>query len=97
MCCLFATLLLFGPRAFIFLWWLFDPNTWGRAFDTFLVPLLGFIFFPWTTLMYVAVYQGGLDTVDWIGLIFAFAIDILSWSSGGYTGRRRYYSSSTSY
>jgi hypothetical protein len=47
--------------------------------------------------MYVAVYQGGLDTVDWIGLIFAFAIDILSWSSGGYTGRRRYYSSSTTY
>jgi len=90
MCCLFATLLLLGPRAVIFLWWLFDPNTWSRAFDSFLLPFLGFLFFPWTTLMYVAVFPGGLDTFDWIGLIFAFAVDLASWGSGGFSGRRRY-------
>ena len=47
--------------------------------------------------MYVAVFPGGLDTLDWIGIALALVIDIGSWSSGGVTGRRRYSSTSGSY
>jgi hypothetical protein len=94
MCCLFASLLLLGPRAVIFLWWLFEPTRWNVTFDSFFVPFLGFLFLPWTTLMYVAVFPGGLDTFDWIALAFAFLIDVASWGSGGFSGRRRYSSAS---
>ena len=97
MCCLFASLLLLGPRAVIFLWWLAQPARWNLTFDNFLLPFLGFLFFPWTTLMYVVVFPGGLDTFDWIGLILAFVIDVGSWTSGGFTGRRRYYATSSRY
>jgi len=97
MCCLFASLLLLGPRAVIFLWWLVEPVRWNATFDSFVLPFLGFLFLPWTTLMYVAVFPGGLDTLDWIGIALALAIDIGSWSSGGITGRRRYSTTSGSY
>jgi len=97
MCCLFASLLLLGPRAVIFLWWLFYPGQWALAFDNPIVPILGFLFLPWTTLMYVAVAPGGLDTLDWIGMALAVVIDIGSWSSGGITGRRRYAGASGTY
>ena len=95
MCCLFASLLLLGPRAVIFLWWIFEPVRWNATFDSFVLPFLGFLFLPWTTLMYVAVFPGGLDTIDWIGMGLALVIDVASWSSGGLTGRRRYSSSSS--
>jgi len=95
MCCLFASLLLLGPRAVIFLWWLFQPVRWNTTFDSFILPFLGFLFLPWTTLMYVLVFPGGIDTFDWIWLGLALAVDIASYASGGVGGRRRYYSSAT--
>jgi len=95
MCCLFASLLLLGPRAVIFLWWLFEPARWNLTFDTFILPFLGFLFLPWTTLMYVVVFPGGIDTFDWIWLGLAFVVDVASYASGGVGGRRRYYDSRT--
>ena len=61
--CLFFLLLLFGPRLVDVLWWLFDPLRWHAVFGTFLVPLLGVIFLPWTTLVYVLVAPGGVHLV----------------------------------
>ena len=55
MCCFFTTLLLLGPRAGILIWWLVNPVRWQATFPSFIWPLLGFIFVPWTTLMYVLV------------------------------------------
>lgn len=57
MCCLFLSLMFFGPRLAFFVYWLLPV---GRAkvilaFDTWLWPILGLIFAPWTTLMYVFV------------------------------------------
>ena len=68
MCCLFAILVLVGPRAAILVWWLFDQIRWAAAFDTFIWPLLGFLFLPWTTLVYVLVFPGGIDGFDWLWL-----------------------------
>jgi hypothetical protein len=38
MCCLFTTLVLFGPRLGILIWWLFDPIRWNLAFQSFFWP-----------------------------------------------------------
>ncbi len=89
MCCLFTTLVLLGPRAVIFLWWLFEPVRWSATFDTFIWPFLGFLFLPWTTLMYVLVYPGGIDTIDLVWLGLAFACDLFSWFGGAFGNRDR--------
>ena len=61
MCCLIAALFMLGPRAAIFIWWLIEPGRWSLAFDTVLWPIVGFLVAPWTTLMYLAVFPGGID------------------------------------
>jgi hypothetical protein len=89
MCCLFTTLVMLGPRAAIVVWWLLQPARWGLAFDTFIVPLIGFLILPWTTLVYVAVFPNGFDWIDifWLGL--AVAIDLMSWAGGTFGNRSR--------
>jgi hypothetical protein len=96
MCCLLSALVVIGARGVLFLVWLFQPVRWNAAFDGFsiLVPLLGFLFLPWTTLMYVLVAPSGVDTVDAIGLVLALVLDIGSYAAGGVSGRNRYAQSS---
>ncbi|NOX61110.1 MAG: hypothetical protein GXP42_04070 [Chloroflexi bacterium] len=89
MCCLFTTLVLFGPRLGILVWWLIQPIRWQATFETFLWPFLGFLFAPWTTLMYVLVFPGGIVGFDWIWLALGLLADIASYSGGAYTGRER--------
>ena len=92
MCCLLSALVVIGARGVLFLVWLFQPVRFNAAFDGFsvLVPLLGFLFLPWTTLMYVLVAPSGVDTVDAIGLVLALVLDIGSYAAGGVSGRNRY-------
>jgi hypothetical protein len=89
MCCLVATLLLIGPRAGILVWWLLDQARWLAAFSgSFLWPLLGFIFVPWTTLAWVLAWgPGGLVGFDWVILFIGVLLDISSWF-GGYRNRQ---------
>ena len=67
MCCLLAVLAFFGPRLALALAWIFT-NYLSRAFDTFLLPLLGFIFLPWTTIAY-AIAQNELGGLNGLGLL----------------------------
>lgn len=87
MCCLFTTLVLLGPRVAIILWWLMQPLRWQAAFETFLWPLLGFLFLPWTTLMFVIVAPGGVTGFDWFWLGLMLVSDILSYTGGAYGNR----------
>lgn len=87
--CLFLTLLFLGPRAGILLWWLIEPVRWNAAFDTFLWPLLGFLFAPWTTLMYVIVSPLGVEGLDWLWIGLAVLADVASYAGGAYGGRGR--------
>ncbi|HEY8199596.1 MAG TPA: hypothetical protein VIF44_07460 [Candidatus Limnocylindrales bacterium] len=89
MCCLLAVLAILGPRAAILVWWLVDQVRWNQAFDTFIWPLLGFLFLPWVTLVYVLVFPGGVDGFDWVWLGLALLLDLSSWFGGGYTNRNR--------
>jgi hypothetical protein len=88
--CFFFSLLLFGPRFVILMWWLIDFTRWERAFDTWIVPLLGFLFLPWTTLMFVIVAPfGNIADLDWVWLGFGLLADLLSYGSSGYGNRDR--------
>ncbi len=88
--CALLTLLLTGPRFGIILWWLISPGRWDRAFNTVILPILGFIFLPWTTLMFVIVApNGSLSGGDWLWLTLAFVVDIVWTGSLGLGQRRR--------
>src|SRR5205823_14971434 len=67
-CCILAILAFFGPRLALFLAWVFTPPYLSRAFDTFLIPFLGFVFLPWTTIAY-AIAQNELGGLNGIGLL----------------------------
>jgi hypothetical protein len=66
-CCVLVLLAFVGPRAALVLLWLFT-NYLSRAYDAFLLPFLGFLFLPWTTLAY-AVAQNDLGGLNGLGLI----------------------------
>lgn len=86
--CLLIILLLLGPRAVIIVWWLLAPLVWDAAFGTLLAPILGFIFLPWTTLVYVLVVPGGIGGLDVLWLLLAVLLDVSS-HVGAYGRRRR--------
>ena len=89
MCCLFTTMALFGPRLAIIVWGIIQPARWELAFSTFIWPLLGFLFLPWTTLMYVAVSPSGVTGFDWFWMILAVVVDLASYSGSAYGNRDR--------
>ena len=91
MCCFFATLVALGPRAAILVWWLVDTARWDLAFSNFFWAVLGFIFLPWTTLAWVAVWSpSGLTGFDWVILALGVFIDIASYGASEYGRRDRY-------
>lgn len=89
MCCLFAILVLVGPRAAILVWWLFDQIRWAAAFDTFIWPLLGFLFLPWTTLAWALCYAPvkGVTGFGWIIVLLGLITDLGTY--GGSSQMRR--------
>ena len=89
MCCFFTTLVLLGPRIAILIWWLFRPVLFNAMFATWIWPLLGLIFLPWTLLMYLFVGAGGIVGFDWFFLIIGLIADIGSYAGGGYGNRDR--------
>jgi len=89
-CCLLGCLFAAGPRVAFAMWWLFDPRRVMATFGNWLWPLLGLLFLPWTTLMYMLVAPGGLSIVNWIFLGLAFAVDLSTWFGNGEAGRRKY-------
>ena len=88
--CLFALFAAFLPRVALFFVWVFTPLV-TRAFGTFIVPLVGFIFLPFTTLIYVLVWNptNGVSGWGWFWVILAFILELGSYSGGAYSNRGR--------
>ncbi len=85
MCCFFATLMFLGPRFAFLVYWLLVPGKVDAAFNTIIWPLLGLIFAPWATLMYVLVFP--INNLDWLWVGLALVFDI-AWYAGG-AGRKK--------
>jgi hypothetical protein len=85
MCCFFLTLLFLGPRFAFLIYWLLRPAYFQLVFNTWIWPLLGLIFLPWTTLMWVIVYgSNGIVGFDWLWVGLALVADIATYTSGAY-------------
>lgn len=84
--CLIALLALIAPRVTIVLLVIFS-NYLGAAYETILWPVLGFIFFPFTTLAYAFAINAN-DSVSGIYailLVIAVLLDLGSMGGGGQT------------
>ena len=82
--CLFAMFAGIFPRLALFILWIARPARIDAAFDTFLLPLLGIIFLPFATLIYVLLYTTGrgLTGWDWFWVAVAGLFDIGHWAAG---------------
>ena len=78
--CLLAFGLAVAPRAVLVLAWLFSDRweiVWG---GDFLWPLLGIIFVPYTTIMYMLTWTpNGIEGWDWLWIALGLFLDVAHW------------------
>ena len=89
--CLVALLALISPRLALFALWLFS-DVLERAYDSWIVPVIGFFLLPWTTLAYGvmwAVSTNGVLGLEWIVVVFALLIDLGAFRHGSRTWDER--------
>ena len=88
--CIFVLIAALSPRLAVVLMWILTPWV-DRAFGPVIWPILGILFLPLTTLLYVILWNTGGRGVtgwEWIFVIFALFADLASYSGGVY-GRRQ--------
>jgi hypothetical protein len=90
--CLAALLALISPRLALIVMALFSDML-SRAFDSWLLPLIGFFILPWTTLAYAAFWDWGpgrdVTGVEWAFVVVAFLFDLASLFGGKEARERR--------
>src|SRR5262245_53654177 len=91
MCCLLLLLAAFAPRLVLVLLWLFGGNYLSAPFTTWILPVLGFIFMPFTTLAYAFAWNqsGGSVGGVWIVLIVVAVLLDLGHMGGGARSMRK--------
>lgn len=78
-----------GSRLLLLMYWISRPVQWNLAFDSWILPCLGFLFLPFTTLVYVWLVQGvgGIQGIDWLWLGLAVLCDIANTASAAAANR----------
>ena len=66
-----------------------DPAGWGAVFGSPVWLLGGFLFFPWTTLIYGFAQPNGLSLLSIIFLVPALLIDLGTWGIGFFASRQQ--------
>jgi hypothetical protein len=80
----------FIPRLVLLVAWSNDQAYWGTTlFGSGVWFLGGFLFFPWTTLIYGLVAPNGLSILNIIFLLAAFMIDLGTWGIGFFASRQQ--------
>ena len=79
-----ALLLTFSlfPRLFIIGFWIFGSQL-GQAFSSCIIPAIGFVILPWTTLLYAwmwAISSDGVNGWEWAPVVLAFILDMAFWA-----------------
>ena len=84
--CLLAFSAAIAPRLVLILAWIFSDR-WPLVWQgDWILPLLGIIFLPYTTIMYmlsVTVLPGGETTIEnfgWLWIILGLFLDFMKWS-----------------
>jgi hypothetical protein len=88
--CLIVLFALLSPRLALIATWLFT-NLLSRAFDSWLVPFVGFFLLPWTTLAYAWMWRSAhtVHGFEWFVVGFAFIVDAGSYSRARLARERR--------
>lgn len=88
--CFLAGVGLFLPRLVIIIL-LIAGDYMGRAYETVLWPILGFLFMPYTTLAYAACVNegGGVQGWWWALMVLAVMLDLSSLFGGDEARKRR--------
>ena len=87
--CLAVLLALISPRLALVFVAIFS-DILSRAFDSWVLPLIGFFILPWTTLAYGIMWDIGTHKVtgfEWFVVVLAFLADLGSYG-GTARGRR---------
>ena len=88
--CFFAFIGLIVPRVIAIGWWLADPVRWSTVFGGAVLPIVGFLFFPWTTVIVVLFWTTtGFSLLGWIFIFFAFMADIATYGGGFLSNREQ--------
>jgi hypothetical protein len=79
--CLFAFALAAAPRVVLLLAWIFS-NRWQLVWQgQWFLPLLGIVFLPYTTVMYMLSWSpAGIHGWDWMWIALGVFMDIMKWS-----------------
>ena len=85
--CLLALVVLAFPRVVLVLMWLFS-NVLHRAYHNMIIPLLGFIFLPITTIVYAWLVTNHMPIEGFNLIILIVAVLLDAGSHGG--GMRSY-------
>ena len=78
--CLLAIAAGLAPRLVLIIMWIVGPRI-NNTFETFIWPLLGLIFVPYTTIMYVLVWSPATGVVgwDWLWIGLGVWMDLMKW------------------
>jgi hypothetical protein len=76
--CLLVLGAAFAPRLVVVFAWIARPVYFGSVFDTWIFPLLGLLFLPFTTLMWLLVGGPplGVHGLDWLWIVLAVMLDL---------------------
>jgi hypothetical protein len=91
--CLLVLLMAVSARAALVVTWIFT-NLVDRAFEGWLLPVLGLVFLPWTTLIYVLAYSPvhGVSFLGWVLVALGAFADVGTLADGGRRARTREWS-----
>jgi len=78
--CLLAIAAGLAPRLVLIIMWIVGPRI-SNTFETWVWPLLGLIFLPYTTIMYVLVWSPatGVNGWDWLWIGLGVWMDVMKW------------------
>lgn len=78
--CLLAFGISVAPRLVLIFAWIFSDR-WSVVWSNWLVPLLGIVFAPYTTIMYLLVWSpAGISGFDWVWLGLGVLLDVMKWT-----------------
>ena len=79
------------PAGGLLIWWLMNPARFSLVYNNLILPIIGTIFLPVTTLTYTFIYKpgfGGPVGLDWLWLVIALIVDTSLYGGGAYSRRR---------